>query len=77
MKLYPYGILEDDDVFMAGDEVRCLTPYSAMTQNADVELDIERMRWMKVYPVWYGKTFYQYRSRARGNVQGRRFIGSE
>jgi len=77
MRLSKYGILEDDDIFQEGDETRCATPYSQLTQLADVELDVERMRWRKVYPYWIGKKFGTLRKAMRGSFEGRRLLSNE
>jgi hypothetical protein len=70
--LVVYGILEDSDVFVHGDEVRCATPFSSMTQAADPELDSDRMAWTPIYPYWVGRTFGEYKNGAPGLIEGRR-----
>ena len=74
MHLSPYGILDDEDRFKEGDEVRNITPPSHLSQYCDPENDYDRMKWQVVTKYWIRKKFGTYRKGMRGDVEGRRLL---
>jgi hypothetical protein len=63
MRLSPYSRLDDYDIMIVGDEIRCSTNRSSLTQYCDSSLDEERKQWTPVTKYWIGKKFGEFRTR--------------